>query len=59
MTKSGNLIAKALKRIFKDGGVRKKSAKKQKVLEAEPDEVYEEPLKETPDLAFQRPPRKS
>jgi hypothetical protein len=52
VTKSGNLSAKALKRVFKDGGVLKKSTKKQIVLEAEPDEVYEEPLKEIPDLGF-------
>jgi hypothetical protein len=52
VTKNGYLSAKALKRIFKDGVVPKKSAKKQRVIEAEPDEVYEEPLKEIPDLGF-------
>jgi hypothetical protein len=34
VTKKGNLSARALKRILKDGGVQKKSAKKQRVLEA-------------------------
>ncbi len=55
MTKSGNPSAKALKRICKDGGVQKKSAKKRRVLEAKPDEVVEEPLQEIPDLGFPKP----
>ncbi len=55
VTKKGNLSAKALRDGgFKDGGVQKKSAKKQRVLEAKPNEVFEEPPKEILDLNFRR-----
>ncbi len=54
MTKKGNLSAKALKRKFKDGGVQKKSAKKQRMLKAKPDEVFDEPPTEIPHLNFPR-----
>ncbi len=42
VTKNGNLSAKALKSIFKDGVVPKKLAKRQKVAKAKPIEAQEE-----------------
>ncbi len=42
VTKNGNISAKALKRIFKDGVVPKKSTKKTKVAKAEHIEAPEE-----------------
>jgi hypothetical protein len=44
VTKNGNLSANALKRIFKDGVVPKKSVKRAKVVKKEPIEAIEPPL---------------
>jgi hypothetical protein len=48
VTKNGNLSAKALKRIFKDGVAPKKLAKRQKVAKAKPIESQEEEYEEIP-----------
>jgi hypothetical protein len=45
LTKNGNLSAKALKRIFKDGVVSKKMPKRQKVAKAKPIRAQEEEIK--------------
>jgi hypothetical protein len=54
VTKNGNLSAKALIRIFKDGVMPKKSAKKAKVVKAEPTEAPEEKNEEIMDLNITR-----
>jgi hypothetical protein len=48
VTKNGNLSAKALKRISKDGVTPKKLAKRQKVAKAKPIETQEEEHEEIP-----------
>ncbi len=50
VTKNGNLSAKALKRIFKDGVVPKKSIKRAKVVKKKPVEAMEPPLMEIHDF---------
>ncbi len=47
-TNYGRLSAKGLKRIFKDGVLPKKSAKKPKVTKAKPIEAQEAELEEIP-----------
>ncbi len=46
VTKNGNLSAKALKRIFKDGVQPKKLPKRQKIVKMEPTEAPEEKSEE-------------
>jgi hypothetical protein len=46
--KNGNLSAKAIKRIFKDGVMPKKSAKRPKVAKAKPIEAQEAEFEEIP-----------
>jgi hypothetical protein len=48
VSKDGNLSAKALKRIFKDGVGPKKLAKRQKVAKAQPVEAHEAEWEEIP-----------
>jgi hypothetical protein len=48
VAKNGNLSVKALKRIFKDGVVPKKLAKRQKVAKVKPIEAQEEEYEEIP-----------
>ena len=48
VTKNGNLSAKAIKRIFKDGVMPKKSAKRPKVATAKPIEAQEAEFEEIP-----------
>ncbi len=56
-TKSGNLSAKALKRILKDSGAVQKSSKKPKVAKTEPIETPPEgKIEEIPDLDIVRMP---
>ncbi len=55
-TKNENLSAKALKRIFRDGGVSKKSGKKQKAAKSESADLPKEKIEEIPDLDIPRWP---